>query len=99
MMTASASPRNRAGPDTAGPVTTMITGTTPEQRTSARAAVPQPCAAPMPAKMSAPLDSTKPMSGMRFSSAVKAANAMLSPSWGDNAPWFIDPSIANVMTS
>ena len=38
MTTKSASPSRSAGPDTAGPSTTMMTGTTPEQSAIALAA-------------------------------------------------------------
>ena len=56
MITTSARPSSSAGPDTAGPVTTITIGTTPEQRTSSRAARPQPTSALTPSPMSAPLE-------------------------------------------
>ena len=56
MTTRSATPSSSAGPDTAGPSTTMIVGTTPEQSTSALARLPQPSSAAMPSRMSEPVD-------------------------------------------
>ena len=55
MITKSASPMRRAGPDTAGPSSTTMTGTMPEQSAMARAACPHPWRAAMPSRMSAPL--------------------------------------------
>jgi hypothetical protein len=86
MITWSAMPSSRAGPDTAGPSTTITVGTTPEQAVSARAAWPQPCSAARPSPMSAPVEESSTSTGSRSSRAARAASAMVSLSRGDNAP-------------
>ena len=86
MITWSASPRRRAGPETAGPVTMRITGTMPEQAESAFAAWPQPWRAGMPSRMSAPLEPIVPTSGIPFVRAVSAATAIVDDACADSAP-------------
>ena len=86
MMTRSASPRRRAGPDSAGPVTTTTTGTMPEQPARARAARPQPWSEATPSDTSAPLDASTRTTGIRRVRAEAAAARMVSPSSMDSAP-------------
>ena len=96
MTTRSARPRSSAGPETVGPVTQKMVGTTPEQATNSRAAVPQPWTAATPSSMAAPLDSTKQIRGRRWSRAVRAAIARFSPSAGRSAPRS-SPAISTTM--
>ena len=58
MITRSARPSSRAGPERAGPVTTTTTGTMPEQAARARAARPHPCSEATPSDTSAPLEAS-----------------------------------------
>ena len=64
MMTKSLRPMSSAGPETAGPVTMVKVGMTPEQLAIARAAWPQPCSAAMPSRMSAPEEAIARTSGI-----------------------------------
>ena len=80
-------PSSNAGPDTAGPLTTMMVGTTPEQSVSARAASPHPCSADMPSAMSAPDEpmtatSGKPLRRRRS----RAAASITDDDSDDSAP-------------
>ena len=84
--TKSDKPRSNAGPETAGPVTMLIVGTTPEQSASAFAAVPQPWSAAIPSRMSAPDDSICMTRGMPFVRAVSAAVAMTYEAAALSAP-------------
>ena len=84
--TKSAMPSNRAGPETAGPSTTMMIGTTPEQSVSAFAASPQPCNAANPSTMSAPLERMMTISGKPFSRAVNEAFSILPDESDVKAP-------------
>ena len=84
------SPRGRPGraagpgPDTTGPVAARSTGTRPEQRTSARAAVPQPCRAATPSCTSAPLEAMqRRRAAGRRRAACSAAAANVWPSASD----------------
>ena len=86
MTTRSAMPSMRAGPETTGPVTTAITGTTPEQAAMAAADPPQPCRASMPSDTSAPLEASSRTRGIRSCIAVRAATVKLSPSRLASAP-------------
>src|SRR5258705_10069522 len=70
MTTKSAMPNNSAGPDTAGPSTTMMMGTTPQQSVTALAAMPQPCRAANPSTMSAPLERMMTTNGKPLALAV-----------------------------
>ena len=79
-------PRNNAGPETVGPSTMMIVGTTPEQFVSARAANPHPCSAENPSRRSAPDEAITATSGSRESTAVRAAVAIIDEASKDNAP-------------
>ena len=98
MTTKSASPSSSAGPDTAGPSTTMMTGTTPEQSAIAFAACPQPCSAAMPSTMSAPLDAMCATRGRRWSLAVRAASASVPDAVDDSAPRRSEASMRTTTT-
>ena len=82
----SASPRRRAGPESAGPVSTMTTGTTPEHAAKARAARPHPCSEATPSDTSAPLVARTRTMGIRRALAAAAACLIVSPSSRHRAP-------------
>jgi hypothetical protein len=84
--TKSPMPSNSAGPDTAGPSTIMMIGTTPEQSVSALAAKPHPCSAENPSTMSAPLDRMIATSGNPLVRAVLAAFSSLPDESDVSAP-------------
>ena len=84
--TKSESPMSNAGPETAGPVTMLMVGTTPEQSANALAAVPQPCSAAIPSRMSAPDDSICVTRGRPFERAVWAAVAITCEAAAESAP-------------
>ena len=88
-----------AGPLTAGPSTTITTGTTPEQSAIARAARPHPCRAGRPSAMSAPLDRTTATSGRPFVRATIAAASICDDEALDNAPCFSVASTSTHTTS
>ncbi len=67
------SPTKRAGPDSAGPVTTVRNGTIPEHEARARAARPQPCSEATPSDTSAPLEASTRTIGSRNAQAERAA--------------------------
>ncbi len=84
--TTSAMPSSRAGPESAGPVTTTTTGTIPEHMASARAACPHPWREATPSETSAPLDASTITMGIRKVRAEAAATRRVSPSSMDRAP-------------
>ena len=86
MTTRSDMPSSRAGPETTGPVTAVITGTMPLHLAMAAAAMPHPCRAATPSWTSAPLEATMKTNGMRRWRACSAASARRTPSAWVMAP-------------
>ena len=71
-------PSSSAGPATAGPSTTRIVGTTPEQSASALATRPQPSSEAIPSTMPAPVEARTMTSGIPSTRATVAAWARLA---------------------
>src|SRR5258706_1065535 len=91
-------PNNSAGPETAGPSTTMMMGTTPEQSVNALAAMPQPCRAANPSTMSAPLDRMMTINGKPLALAVCEAFSSLPDESEVSAPTR-DPASTSTQTT
>ena len=72
MIVKSARPSSNAGPETAGPSTTMIVGTRPEQAASADASRPQAWSAGIPSTMSEPALEITSTTGSPTSWAVRS---------------------------
>ncbi len=98
MITWSAMPSSNAGPDTAGPTSSRMIGTTPEASTIARATRPSACSAAMPSLTSAPELATRPTIGIPSSMARRTARSIASPSALPIAPRCLPPSRLNQLT-
>src|SRR5262245_38871387 len=98
MTTWSTRPSMRAGPDTHGPTTASIVGTTPEASVSARATRPQAWREATPSPTSAPEVAIAPTTGTPSSIPRRTARSMASPSATPIAPRCLPPSRRNQLT-
>src|SRR5262252_679598 len=95
MTTWSTSPSIRAGPETHGPTTASIVGTTPEASVSARATRPQAWSDATPSPTSAPDVAIAPTTGTPSSTPSRTARSSASPSATPMAPRCLPPSRRN----
>ena len=88
-------PSRRAGPATAGPSTTRIVGTTPEQSASALATRPQPSREPIPSVIPVPVDAMTMTSGVPSTRATVAAWARLVDACSDSGMPFAADGVSS----
>ena len=91
-------PSRRAGPATAGPSTTRIVGTTPEQSASALATRPQPSSEPIPSVIPVPVDAMTMTSGVPSTRATVAAWARLVDACSDSGDALRPPTASRLRT-